>query len=148
MRRNESRSRDTSRQILKTERLPNSRSLADVQRGASEPQLRSVFKLIRCSDWFFYSTNEHQVKTYDSPQNHHPDKDEVSSNEMRPRVQTAPGAHNARENSREPNPEDQQKIQRFEKEIGNIQRMLKSFGDQIRIFSPLGSVQTFLSKIL
>lgn len=86
------------------------------------------------------------MKTSHSPQNHHPDKDEVSSNEMRPRVQTAPGAHNARENSREPNPEDQQKIQRFEKEIGNIQRMLKSFGDQIRIFSPLGSVQTFLSK--
>ena len=61
------------------------------------------------------------LKTFHSPQNHHPDKDELSSNEMRPRVQTAPGAHNARENSREPNPEDQQKIIRFEQEIGNIQ---------------------------
>ena len=88
------------------------------------------------------------LKTFHSPQNHHPDKDEVSSNEMRPRVQTAPGAHNARENSREPNPEDQQKIIRFEQEIGNIQRMLKSFGDQIRIFSPLGSVQKSLGFFL
>ena len=84
-----------------------------------------------------------KLKTFDSPQNHHPDKDEIPSNEMRPRVQTAPGAHNARENSREPNPEDQQKIIRFEQEIGNIQRMLKSFGDQIRIFSPLGPVSFF-----
>ena len=79
------------------------------------------------------------MKTFPSPQNHHPEKDEISSSEMRPRVQTAPGAHNARENSREPNEkENQEKIIRFEQEIGNIQRMLKSFGDQIRIFSPLG----------
>ena len=62
MRRNESRSRDTSRQILKTERLPNSRSLADVQRGASEPQLRSVFKLKLGSDWSFHLTNEHHLE--------------------------------------------------------------------------------------
>ena len=78
------------------------------------------------------------LKTFASPQNHHPEKDENPSSEMRPRVQTAPGAHNARENSREPNAIDQEKIIRFEQEIGNIQRMLKSFGDQIRIFSPLG----------